>query len=422
VAPDRDSMTDFASIDEQLADVLRGAEDIIDEDELRQRLRKASDTGVPLRVKLGIDPSSPDIHLGHTVVLRRLAAFQRNGHQAVLIIGDYTAMVGDPSGKNKTRPQLTPDEVEANAKTYLDQVGKIIDLERTEIVRNGDWFSKMSFLDVLQLCGRSTVARMLERDDFTKRYDAKQPISIHEFLYPLMQGWDSVQVRADVELGGTDQLFNLLMGRRLQEQEGQAPQVCITSPIIPGLDGEQKMSKSLGNAIGVSEPPGEMFGKTMSIPDELMRPWFTLLTRESDDRIDEICDPERTHPRDAKLALARLITQELHGPEAAGAAQENFNATFSRGLLPDDIPGKAVQLEGGKIAAWALIRDVHGGSGGDARRLIKQGGARLIQPETGDEMPLRDENANFTAEELNGRILKVGKRHFYRLVTSPEGA
>jgi tyrosyl-tRNA synthetase len=410
-------MTDFASIDEQLADVLRGAEDVIEESELRERMRRAIETRKPLRVKLGIDPSSPDIHLGHTVVLRRLAAFQRNGHQAVLIIGDYTAMVGDPSGKNKTRPQLTPEQVEANAQTYLDQVGKILDLDRTEIVRNGEWFKGMGFLDVLKLCGRSTVARMLERDDFTKRYQAKQPISIHEFLYPLMQGWDSVQVRADVELGGTDQLFNLLMGRRLQEQEGQPRQICITTPIIPGLDGEQKMSKSLGNAIGVNEPPEQIFGKTMSIPDELMQPWFTLLTRESVARIRELCDPHRTHPRDAKQALAQLITQEMHGPEAANAARESFNATFSRGLLPDDIPSRAVPLEDGKIAAWALIKQVHGGSGGDARRLVKQGGARLIDPDTGDGQPLRNENADFTAEELQGRVLKVGKRHFYKLTT-----
>jgi tyrosyl-tRNA synthetase len=410
-------MTDFASIDQQLEDVLRGTEDVIEETELRERLRRAIETRTPLRVKLGIDPSSPDIHLGHTVVLRRLAAFQRHGHQAVLIIGDYTAMVGDPSGRNKTRPQLTPDEVEHNAQTYLDQVGKILDLERTEVVRNGDWFKAMDFLDVLKLCGRSTVARMLERDDFTKRFQAQQPISIHEFLYPLMQGWDSVKVRADVELGGTDQLFNLLMGRRLQEQEGQPPQICITTPIIPGLDGEQKMSKSLGNAIGVTEPPDQIFGKTMSIPDELMQPWFTQLTREPFARIDELCDPERTHPRDAKQALAQLITQEMHGHEAANAARDNFNDTFSRGLLPDDIPSRAVPLEDGKIKAWALIKQVHGGSGGDARRLVKQGGARLIEAETGDELPLRDENTDFTAEELQGRILKVGKRHFYRLTT-----
>jgi tyrosyl-tRNA synthetase len=404
----------FAPVDEQLEVLTRGTVDVISEQDLHKRLRQAVESKTPLRVKLGIDPSSPDIHLGHTVVLRRLRAFQDMGHQAVLIIGDYTAMVGDPSGRNKTRPQLSIEEVEHNALTYIAQAKKVLDMDKCEVVRNGEWFHKMDFLDVLKLAARTTVARMLERDDFTKRFKDEVPISVHEFLYPLMQGWDSVMVKADVELGGTDQLFNLLMGRRLQEQEGTPPQVCITSPIIPGLDGEQKMSKSLGNAIGVTAEPNDMFGKLMSIPDELMRDYYTLLTREPMEHVEKLCDPEQTHPRDAKLALAHVITQEMHNEEAANAAQKAFQDLFAKGELPDDIPEAEVSVDG-TIPAWALVKNVRGVSGGDARRLVKQGGVKLIQPDTEDEFALTDEKAELSPEELQGRILKIGKRHFFRL-------
>ncbi|MBE7491111.1 MAG: tyrosine--tRNA ligase [Planctomycetes bacterium] len=405
-------MSLFPSVDDQLKTLLRGAVDVLDRRELVELLRARR----PLRVKLGVDPSSPDLHLGHTVQMRRLRAFQDAGHHAVLIIGDYTAMVGDPSGKNKTRPQLTHEEVERNAQTYLDQAGKVLDLSRLEIRRNGEWFAGMSFMDVLRLCARATVSQMLEREDFHARFDKEQPISLHEFVYPLMQGWDSVMIKADIELGGTDQLFNLLMGRRLQEQQGQKPQVCITGPIIPGLDGDQKMSKSLGNAIGLRDEPNDMFGKVMSIPDRLMPQWFTQLTREPEDRLAALLDPARTHPREAKLALAHLITAELHGPAAAASAREHFVGTFSRGELPADIPDRTVTLAGGGMAAHALVRDAHGVSGTEARRLIQQGGARLIQPDTGDEFVLKDANATLTSPDLQGRVLKVGKRHFYRLV------
>ncbi|MCB9895659.1 MAG: tyrosine--tRNA ligase [Planctomycetes bacterium] len=408
-------MPHFAPVDEQLADLLRGAADVISEEELRKRLRKSADAQKPLRVKLGIDPSSPDIHLGHTVVLRKLRAFQDHGHQAVLIIGDYTAMVGDPSGKNKTRPQLGIEQVERNALTYIAQAAKVLDMDKTEVVRNGEWFHKMEFLDVLKLSARTTVSQMLERDDFTKRYDAEQPISLHEFLYPLMQGWDSVMVKADVELGGTDQLFNLLMGRRLQEQEGMQPQVCLTTPIIPGLDGEQKMSKSLGNAIGVNDEPNDMYGKVMSIPDRLMNDWYTLLTREPMAHLKRLLDPEQTPAVEAKHALAHLIVQEMHSAEAANAAREHFYDVHKRGKLPDDIPEVEVALQDDGIPAFALIKEVHKVSGGDARRLLKQGGVKLIQPDNDDEFSVDDEKAAFTAEDLQGRILKVGKRHFYRL-------
>ncbi|MCC6573554.1 MAG: tyrosine--tRNA ligase [Planctomycetes bacterium] len=404
----------FPSIDVQLSHVLRGAVDVVSEGDLKHMLREATDKKRPLRVKLGVDPSSPDLHLGHTVQLRRLRAFQDMGHQAVLIIGDYTAMVGDPSGRNKTRPQLTLEDVERNTATYMAQAGRILDLGKTEVRRNGEWFGKMTFMEVLKLAARSTVHRMLERDDFLKRFNEKTPISLHEFLYPLMQGWDSVMIACDIELGGTDQLFNLHMGRRLQEQEGQRPQALITGPLIAGLDGEQKMSKSLGNAIGVTEPAESMFGKIMSIPDSVMLNWFTLLTKEPKDHIDRLLDAKVTHPRDAKMALARLITTQFHDAAAAARGQAQFEA-ISQKKLPDDIKDAAVALEGGQVAVWALVKQVHGGSSSDARRLVQQGGVYLIEPDNLDERTLNDEKATFGKGELDGRVLKVGKRNFYRL-------
>lgn len=407
-------MTHFKPLEEQLNDVLRGAIDVINEEELKHRLRESIQHKKPLRVKLGVDPSSPDLHLGHTLQMRRLRAFQDHGHLAVLIIGDYTAMVGDPSGKSKTRPQLTHEEVERNAKTYLDQAGKVLDLTKLEIRRNGEWFAPMNFMDVLKLCARSTVARLLERDDFLKRYKAELPISLHEFLYPLMQGWDSVMVKADIELGGSDQLFNLLMGRRLQEQEGQRPQICISGPLLEGLDGEQKMSKSLGNAIGINDAPNDMFGKCMSIPDSAMKKWYTYLTKLPMDRVTTLCDAAQTHPRTAKMALAHLVTADLHGSEAANVAQAAFEA-ISQKKLPEDIKTAVVPLEAGGIQVWSLVKLVHGGSSSDARRLVSQGGVHLIEPESLAEKTLSDEKASLGKGELDGRVLKVGKRHFYLL-------
>lgn len=393
---------------DQINNLLRGAVDVINREEFIKRL----DAGKPLRVKLGIDPSSPDIHLGHTVVLRRLRAFQDAGHQAVLIIGDYTAMVGDPSGKNKTRPQLKQEDVERNAETYIAQAAKVLDMDKVELRRNGEWFSKMEFLDVLKLCSRSTVARMMERDDFTKRFKSETPISIHEFLYPLMQGWDSVMLKADVELGGTDQLFNLLMGRRLQEQENQRPQICITSPIIAGLDGEKKMSKSLGNAIGVLTEPIDMFGKIMSIPDALMDSWFTLLTTLAEDEVKTLCS-DQTHPRDAKLKLASIITANMHDDSAATTGKEAFVNQFSKGGMPDDIPETSLEIGADGIPAWAIVKTARGLSGGDARRLVKQNGAKLLDADGQNEQTLADKN--YTAAELSGKLLKVGKRHWFKL-------
>jgi tyrosyl-tRNA synthetase len=410
-------MTQFKPIDEQLNDILRGAVDVVSLDELKQRLRDSIAKNKPLRVKLGVDPSSPDLHVGHTLQMRRLRAFQDHGHQAVLIIGDYTAMVGDPSGKNKTRPQLTHEDVEKNAKTYLDQAGKVLDVSRLEIRRNGEWFSKMNFMDVLKLCARTTIARLLERDDFLKRYKEGSPISLHEFLYPLMQGWDSVEIKCDVELGGSDQLFNLHMGRKLQELEGQPPQICITGPLLEGLDGEQKMSKSLGNAISINEPPKDMFGKVMSIPDSAMKKWYTYLTKLELSRVEELCNPQKNHPRDSKVALAHLVTREFWGDDAANAAQAAFEA-ISQKKLPEDIKAASVKLENDGVQVWALVKQVHGGSGGDAKRLVAQGGVHLIEPDNLDERTLDDEKAVFGKSELDGRVLKIGKRNFYRLSVS----
>src|SRR5215467_7572388 len=294
-------------VEDQLALIRRGVEQIVPEDELRKKLERSVRTGQPLRVKYGIDPTGIDVHLGHTVPLRKLRFFQELGHQAVLIIGNYTALVGDPSGRDQTRARLTPEQVEANARDYLKQVSKVIHIDKAEVVHNGDWFGKMNFLDTLALMSRITVQRMLERDDFTKRFRAEpsEPIYLHECLYPLMQGQDSVEIRADVELGGSEQLFNLMVGRRLQEDAGQEPQICLTLPILRGLDGERRMGKSLGNYVGVGEAPYDQFAKTMSIPDAIMCEWFELLTDRPGDEIHRLLDPAVTHPMEAKKALAR---------------------------------------------------------------------------------------------------------------------
>jgi len=400
-------------VEEQLEQIRRGVPPggIIHEDELRTKLERALSRQRPLRVKLGVDPTAPDIHLGHTVVLRKLRQFQDLGHTAVLIIGDYTAMVGDPSGRSKTRPQLTYADVEANARTYIEQVSKVLRTDRLEVVRNGDWFRKMTFLEVLRLASKMTVARMLERDDFAKRYSAGNPIALHEFLYCLMQGYDSVQVRADVELGGTDQTFNLLVGRDLQRDAGQEPQVCVTTPILPGLDGVQKMSKSLGNHVGVTDPPSGpdgMFGKIMSIPDDLMRDYFILLTNLPTDEIETIL---AGHPRDAKARLATEITAFFHGREAARAAAEEFDRVFRERQLPDEIPECHVPpdlLKDGKVWIVALVAATgFVASRSEARRLIAQGGVSL------DGERITDVEAQVALR--GGEVLRVGKRRFARI-------
>ena len=393
-------------IEEHLAVFRRSAVDLIDEAELTKRLQGTAD--VPkLRIKFGMDPSSPDLHVGHGIVLRKLRDLQDMGHTIVLIVGDSTAMVGDPSGRNKLRPQLSRADVDRNLETYTEQARLILDMERTELHRNSEWFDKMRFEDVQRLTSRMTVAQMIQRDTFQKRMEEQQPIGIHEFLYPLMQGWDSVMVRADVELGGTDQLFNLLVGRDLQVQEGQLPQVVLTTPLINGLDG-RKMSKSYGNAIQLIDPPSEMFGKTMSIDDESMGIWFRHLTRLSPAEVEALL---AGHPREAKARLGWELVAWLHGVPAADEARAAFDRQFVQGQLPDDIPERSY---GGEWAAeglplTVLLREVQlAASGSEARRLITQGGVKI-----NGEM-VRDPHALVPPPE-GELLLQVGKRRFARV-------
>lgn len=387
---------------EQLRELLRGAVNIITEEELLKKLEK----GAPLRVKLGVDPSSPDIHLGHTVVLRKLRQFQDAGHTAVLIIGDFTALVGDPTGKKKTRPQLTPNEVEANAKTYIDQVTRVLSQERLEVVRNSAWLKPLPFYELVKLAAKMTVARFMERDDFSKRYKEGVPIHLHEFLYLVMQAFDSVEVKADVELGGTDQLFNLMVGRDLMRDSGMDPQVALTTPILTGLDGHDKMSKSLGNHIGVAMEAFEMYSRVMSIPDAIMKEWYTLLTALPMDEIEKLCDAGKTHPKAAKDRLAREIVKGYHPGKADAAAQE-WDSKFSKGDLPKDIPDLAVPAEIGLVDLIMLTKIPPSKS--EAKRLIEQGGVEL------DGQKVTDLKTVVKAK--GGEILRVGKKkQYFRLV------
>ena len=327
--------------EEQLEQIRRGSEEIISEEELLKKLTKSYETNTPLRIKAGFDPTAPDLHLGHTVLIQKLKHFQDLGHQVLFLIGDFTGMIGDPSGKNETRRALTKEEVLANAETYKEQVFKILDPEKTEVVFNSTWMEKMSSSDMIKLASQYTVARMLERDDFTKRYKDNRPISIHEFIYPLVQGYDSVALKSDVELGGTDQKFNLLVGRDLQRAYNMAPQIALTMPILEGLDGVQKMSKSLNNYIGIAESPKDMFGKVMSISDELMFRYYLLLSDKSLAEIDELkkaVSDGSKHPMEAKKELAMEIVERFHSAEAAKEAREGFEQVFSKRENPDDMP------------------------------------------------------------------------------------
>jgi tyrosyl-tRNA synthetase len=399
--------------------IRRGAALIEPEAELRQKLARSLATGKPLRVKYGIDPTGIDVHLGHTVPLRKLWIFQELGHQAVLIIGNYTALVGDPSGRDQTRARLTPEQVEANARDYLTQVGKIIDLSRTEVRHNGEWFSRFAFLDVVALAGKITMQRMLERDDFTKRLKDGTPIYLHECLYPLMQGRDSVEIRADVELGGSEQLFSLMVGRDLQRDAGQEPQVCLTLPILRGLDGERRMGKSLGNYIGVGEPANEQLGKVMSVPDDLMREWFELLTDRPAQDIARLTDPAMTHPRQAKETLAKDIVRFYHGERAAEDAAAEFRRRFSERQDPTAIPEvviPAAELKDGKM--WICKLLVLTGlckSNGEARRLLGPNSGVTLGPE---RERITDPAANVPVTD--GLIVRVGSRRVVRVRLSPE--
>ncbi|MFM8272397.1 MAG: tyrosine--tRNA ligase [Gemmata sp.] len=366
----------FPPVEEQLAIILRGAAQTETHDELKKKLTKSCETGKPLRVKYGIDPTGFDVHLGHTVPLRKLRQFQELGHTAVLIIGTATAAVGDPSGRDASRQGLTPQQIEKNAQTYLTQIAKVIDVIKAEVRPNADWFDKFTFADMLKLLGSTTIQRMLERDDFTKRIKSGTAIYLHECLYPLMQGWDSVEIRADVELGGTEQLYNLMVGRDLQRTAGQEPQVCLTMPILRGLDGEKKMGKSLANYIGLNEPAKEMFGKTMRIPDGLMKEWFTLLTDRADADIDAVV---KGHPNEAKKSLARDIVTFYHGAPAAAETLADWHKQFSGGQKgdPDHIDEVTVptaKLKDGAMLAVDLIADTKlAASKGEARRKIEEG-------------------------------------------------
>lgn len=409
------SSTTFPPVEEQLNLLTRGAAEVYSRDDLAKRLKHSFDKSKPLRVKLGLDPTRPDIHVGHSVVLKKLRQFQDLGHQAVLIVGDFTAMVGDPSGRSKTRPALTREEIDAAAATYIDQVSAILDVSKLEVRRNGEWFSRMGFDDVMRLAGRITVARLLERDDFSKRFRENAPISLHEFFYPVMQGHDSVEISSDIELGGTDQTFNLLMGRRMQEEAGLAPQICITMPLLPGTDGSEKMSKSLDNAIGVRDEPNQMFGRAMSIPDALMKTWFSLLTDLPSEDIDRLCDANLVSPRETKDLLAQAIVSQYYGRETAEAASAEFTRRFREHRLPDDIPDFRPASLPAPLAAL-LVEASLAGTNSEARRLIQQGGVRLIQAgsESSDGEVLSDPTSPMDLPV--GSVLRVGKRRFVRIV------
>lgn len=390
------------SPEDALSQLERGADTIIPRDELLEKLGKSAKSGEPLRIKLGLDPTAPDIHLGFAVVLRKLRQFQDLGHHAHLIIGDFTAQIGDPSGKSKTRPQLTREQVEENAKTYQQQLSEILDPAKTTIHFNGDWLGKMGFDDVIRLTAKYTVAQMLEREDFAQRLADNKPVGMHEILYPLCQGQDSVEIKADVELGGTDQRFNNLVGRELQRASGQEPQVVLLMPILVGLDGVQKMSKSLGNYVGISEAPNEMFGKLMSIPDEVMRQYYTLCTDVPLDEVEQIL---AGHPMDAKKRLGREIVAIYHGADAATAAQAAFEQQFSRAEVPDDIP--EVKMAGGEIGVVDLLVACFGGSKSEARRMVEQGAVAVNGDKIGD--------ATANVEARAGLTVKMGKRRWARV-------
>jgi tyrosyl-tRNA synthetase len=396
----------FLAVEKQLDIIRRGTTEIVPEDQLVEKLEKSRETNRPLTVKLGCDPTRPDLHLGHTVILRKLRQFQELGHQAVLIIGDFTALIGDPTGQNKTRPALTEEEIKTNAETYLQQASKVLDVDKTTIVYNSEWLGNMNFADVIKLTSQLTVARMIERDDFSKRFDKQEPISLHEFLYPLAQAQDSVQLHADVELGGTDQKFNLLVGRELQKNAGQAPQVALMMPLLIGTDGTKKMSKSYDNYIGITESANAMYGKVLSIPDELIYPWFELVSDVPVENLSEYKEKAASNPRDTKHELAKIITSVYHGEEEAKAAREHFQQTVISSKAPDDAPVLGYNA-GDKIRLLDIISDAgFTQSNGQTKRLIKQGGVSI------DDEKVTDKGYSVEFDDDTEFTLKVGKRKF----------
>ena len=401
----------MASIDKQLDELRRGAQEILREDELKERLG----TGRPLRIKAGFDPTAPDLHLGHTVLLNKMRQFQEFGHDIIFLIGDFTGMIGDPTGKTATRPALTPEDVSANAATYEQQVYKVLDPERTRLEFNSRWMADLSAEDLIQLAAKHTVARMLERDDFQKRYASGKSIAIHEFLYPLVQGYDSVALEADVELGGTDQKFNLLVGRQLQQAYGQPPQVVITMPLLEGLDGVNKMSKSLENTIGITDPPGEMFGKLMSISDELMWRYFELLSFRSLEEIEGLQRQaaDGQNPRDIKYLLAEEIVTRFHDKEAADKARQDFIARHRHGATPEDMDECQLSSTEPTLAIAPLLRDAGlTSSSSEALRMISQGAVRIDGERVDDPKK---------TVEVDGipKVFQVGKRKFARVTLTP---
>ncbi len=386
-----------------------GTVEIIQEEELLSKLEKSLREGKPLVGKLGFDPSAPDLHLGHAVVLHKIKEFQDLGHDIVIIIGDFTGRIGDPTGRSETRKQLTDEEVMSNARTYQDQIFKILDKDKTRLVFNSKWLERLNFVDVIELASKHTVARMLERDDFSKRFKDNYPISIHEFFYPLMQGYDSIEIKADVEFGATEQKFNLLMGRHLQKEYGQEPQVALTMPILIGLDGVQKMSKSLGNYIGINEPPGEIYGKAMSLPDKLMFDYFRLATRveaEEINIIEENLEKGELHPRDVKMRLARELVTLYYGKEDALKAEKEFQRIFQQRDIPSDMP--EVKVEESSI--WIIKLLTQTGlvsTNSEARRLIKQGAIKI------NGQKILDSNKEIEVQD--GDIINAGKRKYVRV-------
>ncbi len=395
-------------VSEQIQLLKRGTVEIFTEAELAEKLAEAAKTVRQLRIKLGLDPTSPDIHLGHTVVLRKMRQFQDLGHKAVLIIGDYTARIGDPSGQDTTRPILSPEQIKENAETYFQQAGKILDTseKKLEIKYNSEWLEKLTAMEIIQLVAKKTVTQMLQRDSFKKRLRADEDIFMHEFLYPLMQGYDSVMIRSDVELGGTDQTFNNLVGRDIQRAYGQKPQIVITTPIVVGLDGKEKMSKSKGNYIGVTDEPNDMFGKVMSISDDMMENYFTLLTDLPSEKIADFVNPKKTHPKEAKVLLGKTIVAQFYNEATAQLAAAEFDKVFAKGQLPDDMP--EVEMSSAPISVKELLLACNlVETGGEAKRMVAQSAVNIAGQKAADP------NAQITPED--GMVIQVGKRKFARL-------
>lgn len=396
----------FLAVEKQLEVIRRGTVEIVPEDELIEKIKKSQKEERPLKIKLGCDPTRPDLHLGHSVILRKLRQFQDLCHEAILIIGDFTALIGDPTGQNETRPALSPEEIKENAETYLDQATQILDPDSTTIVYNSEWLGKMDFEDVIKLTSKLTVARMIERDDFSKRFDNNEPISLHEFLYPLAQGQDSVHLQSDVELGGTDQKFNLLVGRDLQKDAGQDPQIALMMPLLVGTDGSKKMSKSYDNYIGITESANDMYGKVLSIPDDLIYSWFELITDVPVEELPSIKRRAEEDPRNTKHELALTVTEMYHGKKAAKQARKHFEETVIGNEVPDDAP--VLEYEAGSEVRLLDIVSEAGftDSNGQTKRLIKQGGISI------NDEKISDKGYSITFEADTELTLKVGKRNY----------